>query len=232
MAKKRASIFMLFLLSMPMLLLFTNCSSLVWRKNSNTPICFRYVFSDDIAALEKNAEQCTNYETDNKITTLMMAATKGNRDMVMFLAANGANLEVKNAIGHTALSFAVIQNKPEVVKVLIAHGAKNEADENGITTVMMAIQMGRFEILKILNPGEKDVNFRAADGWTALYFAIRNENLEVLDYLLGKGACTNVTDNYKQTPLDFAMENNWKPAFMRLKKARPCSATTIAASSN
>jgi ankyrin repeat protein len=231
MIKKRASIFMLFLISMPMLLLFTNCSSLIWRKNSNTPICFRHVFTNDMAALEQNAAQCTNFETDNKITTLMMAASKGNRDMVMFLAANGANLEVKNDIGHTALAFAVIQNKPEIVKVLMAHGAKISPDENGINPVMMAIQMGRFEILKILNPDEKDVNLRAGDGWTALYFAIRNENLVVLDYLLSRGACTNVTDNYRQTPLDFAMENKWTPSFTRLKKARPCT-PTIAASSN
>lgn len=222
MIKKRASIFVLILISMPMLLLFSNCSSLVWRKNSHTPVCFRYVFADDLAELEKHADECTNFETDNHITTLMMAATKGNRDIVMFLAANGAKLDRKNEVGHSALAFAVIQNKPEIVKILIAHGAKIESDMSGITTVMMAIQMGRFDILKLLNPNEKEVNYRAGDGWTALYFSIRNENLEVLDYLLAKGACPNVTDNYSQTPLDFAMENNWKPSFMRLKKARPC----------
>ena len=223
MIKKRASILVLFLMSLPLLLLFSNCSSLISRKVSHTPVCFRYVFSNDFEGLKNHADECTNFETDNHISTLMMAATKGNREMVMFLAANGAKIEATNEMGHTALTFAVIQNHPEVVKILRAHGAKIVSDENGISTLMTAIQMGRYEVLKLLDPSTEEVNIRAADGWTALYFSIRNENLEVLDYLLAKGACTNVTDEYKQTPLDFARENNWKPSFTRLKKALPCN---------
>ena len=226
MKRRKMSIFILAILSLPLILLFTNCSSLVLRDSKNIPICFQYVFANDLAQLKRNSEKCINFETDNHITTLMLAASKGNKEMVLFLADNGANLDVRNEIGHSALAFAVIQNKPEIVKILIEHGAQIISDNDGISTVMMAIQFGRFEILKMLNPSERDVNLKADDGWTALYFSIRNENIEILDYLLAKGACPNVVDTYSQSPLDFARESRWKASYSRLKKARHCDTLT------
>lgn len=224
MTQKRSSILILLLLCLPVLVFVLNYSKFA-NKNA-IPLCFQYVFANDLEQLKRNAETCARFQTETHVTTLMMAASKGQPDMVTLLLEKGADPDLQNEMGHSALAFAVIKNKKDVVQVLMNHGAKIVSDTSGISIVMMAIQFGRADLLKILNPSEHDVNLKADDGWTALYFTIRNQNMEVLRYLLTKGACTNVIDTYSQSPLDFAMENQWSASYKILKRARPCDAIT------
>ena len=224
--RQKTSIALLALISTPMLLLFTNCASISSPVAPVVPICFQYVFANDLEKLKQFPNACVNFETENHITTLMMASSKGHKEIVQFLITNGATLETKNRVGHTALAFAVLMNKPEIVKLLITNGAQISSDSNGISVVMMAIQFDRPEVLKILNPNLQDVNLKANDGWTAIYFSIRSQDMAILDYLFDKGACPNVIDTYSQSPLDFANEGNWTASFSHIRKAKLCDALT------
>jgi len=57
-------------------------------------------------------------------TALMLAAVKGNRDVVIYLLEQGANINQKDINGRTALDYVRDFGTPEVEKILIDHGAK------------------------------------------------------------------------------------------------------------
>jgi ankyrin repeat protein len=88
---------------------------------------------------------------------------------------------------------------------------------------MMAIQLGTYEMVELMDPSFEEVNIAADDGWTAIYFAIRKQDEQTLDYLIKKGACVNIKDTLNQSPEDFAKEVGWKYAQSNLRKGKTCS---------
>ncbi len=58
----------------------------------------------------------------------MVAARGGYPDVVELLLNKDANVNAHGARGQTALMWAVAQKHPEVVKVLLAHGANFRRD--------------------------------------------------------------------------------------------------------
>ena len=66
----------------------------------------------------------------------MVAARSGNAGVVEQLLAKGANVNAHGARGQTALMWAVAQKHPDVVKVLLAHGADVHARSEVWSQVM------------------------------------------------------------------------------------------------
>ena len=63
----------------------------------------------------------------------------GNLEMVKLLIANGADVNLKNARGATALMAAAIDGIPSVVRYLLEQGADvNASDKDGTTALMCA----------------------------------------------------------------------------------------------
>jgi len=131
-----------------------------------------------------------------------------------------------NYLKQNALHYAVIHNQPKMIDLLRQNGAEIKPNAHGVTSLMMAIQLGNYEMVEQLNPKFEDVNIAADDGWTAIYFAIRKEDKRILDLLLAKGACVNFKDTYVQTPMDFAKEVGWKYAIEKLKNGKLCDKNT------
>ena len=57
----------------------------------------------------------------------MFAAMKGDVERVRWLLARGALTELKDSLGRTALWWAVLRNRADVMRVLIAAGTDEEA---------------------------------------------------------------------------------------------------------
>jgi ankyrin repeat protein len=185
--------------------------------------CMRYLFAQDLESIKANSSECVNYRTEEGLTLLMMAASKGYTDIAQYLIDNGANVNSLNSIKQNALHFAVVHQKTEMVKLLVEHDTEIKPNNFGITSLMMAIQLGTFEMVEMLDPSFEEVNIAADDGWTAVYFAVRKQDEKILDYLIDKGACINVRDVYKQTPVEFATEVGWKTGQNKLKKGKVCT---------
>ena len=91
---------------------------------------------------------CSNKD---KKTALLIAASGGQDDCVEVLCKGGADLDIKDMWGFTALSKATINQHDGVVKVLLEHGADaNVANRSGATPVQYAALWNHCTILREL----------------------------------------------------------------------------------
>jgi uncharacterized protein len=89
---------------------------------------------------------------DNMGTALMAASFKGYAPIVRKLIASGAKVDDRNGIGATALMFASMSARFEVVKILLKHQADVRAtDSRGLTAKSLAEGQGNEKMLKVLN---------------------------------------------------------------------------------
>ncbi|KAH7411495.1 ankyrin repeat protein, partial [Cadophora sp. MPI-SDFR-AT-0126] len=105
---------------------------------------------------------------------IVSAAMRGRSDLVHLLANRGANVNVANFVGRTALFSAVSRNDIELVDYLLSAHADlnlNCQMKDGITPLMVAICNGNVQLAeKLLYAGAK-VYVQACDGQTALSYA-------------------------------------------------------------
>ena len=205
---------------------FTSCASQPEKNESkNTaaiPKCFRYVVDNKLAELKENIFECKNFQSPTGMTTLMMAVAKENNDMAETLMDAGAEINIADNGGNSALIYAANKNNARLVQLLRRHGARIEIIKNNLTGLMMAVRNSSLNLIKVMNPSPKELNLKAEDGWSAIYFAVRRSDPEILNYLLDQGACTQSKDSYDQRPIDFAKELDWAEGVKILKRKTKC----------
>ncbi len=75
----------------------------------------------------------------------------GDAHQVIQAIAAGYDVNATSEGGYTALHAAAENNHPEVVRLLLKHGANPNAQlENGVTPAEIAEQQGYFEVASIL----------------------------------------------------------------------------------
>lgn len=142
-------------------------------------------------------------------------------DDIKKLINDGANLK-NPKLTDTALMNAV--NRPDVVKLLIERGANiNGQNTFGKTALMYAIQYGNFTAVKLLVEGKADVNMATfgpmddceyeiqVGNRTPLMYAAWQGNIEIVNYLISKGAKTDSKDT------DGHDYHFYKPSIERVK---------------
>jgi ankyrin repeat protein len=140
-------------------------------------------------------------------TPLMTAARTGSVDSVKLLLAHDAKVdahEIKR--GQTALMWAVAENHPEVVQVLLEHKADVHVKSNsGFTPLLFAAQQGNLDLAKILLAAGADVDEATPDYGNALVVASASGHEALSQFLLEKGADPNSADSCGITPLHYAL---------------------------
>ena len=137
-----------------------------------------------------------------KRTALMGAATNGNLEIVKKLRAAGADIELRDWNGSTALHIAILNNHTEIVQQLIDDKANiDAADKEGNTALMLAAKEGNIEIVEQLLTAKAHINMQDRIGWTALICAAQRGYPKIVQRLLQAGANPDIQTNIGITAL-------------------------------
>ncbi|QKK06096.1 MAG: ankyrin repeat domain-containing protein [Pseudomonadota bacterium] len=171
----------------------------------------------------------------NGETLLHSAVVKGDAVAVKFLLGKGADVAKKrrgddgrgpyraqtqgyeqfisSEAGGTPLFYAALAGRKEIAEMLLAKGAKPDAQStSGATPLHAAAQRNDVEMLKILCEGKSKPRIDGTDGTgnTALHYAVAGDRKKAAEYLLQQGASTKPENNIHNSVLHVAARNGNK----------------------
>ena len=121
-------------------------------------------------------------------TALLLASMEGHARIVALLLEKGANPNVTDAEGKSALRHALHEH-PEVAKALLEGGADaNQRDGEGRRLLMNAVIGGDAATVRLLLDGGADPSIRNNEGLSPLTIAEEVGASEVVDLLRAAGA--------------------------------------------
>lgn len=163
------------------------------------------------------------------ITGAHLAAYFGLKDSMDYLcqdkdaAGRHTNIDSRDAIGQTPLSWAAQNNREEVVQsILEANGvAVNSQDDWGNTPISWAARKGYLGVVQILLKAV-DINLGNFDGKTPLLLAAQEGHEAVVDMLLGTPKIQiESSDKWDESPLSSAVKNGHQGVFNMLVSKSP-----------
>ncbi len=110
------------------------------------------------------------------------------------------DIDTQDHEGRTALSFAAAKNSRAVEHLLERGANQHIADKRGNLPLHYAVR-GGFDCVKELSAHYKDIDVKGQDGRTALSLAVEQRNLNIVQFLLEKGAKAHLADKNGNTPL-------------------------------
>lgn len=112
---------------------------------------------------------------DNSYTTLMLACEKSNVEVVKFLlSSTNTNINEKDSFGNSALLYAAMNCKTDIVELLLAKGAEiNSKDSEGKTALMAAVDGLCSDTVRLLINSGIDINAKDNFGQNALTYTIK-----------------------------------------------------------
>jgi ankyrin repeat protein len=157
--------------------------------------------TDAVRALLRSDRSLVNLRDSSGATPLMHGSLYAGEDLVKLLLDQGADPNVKNNAGATALMWGV--GDARKVRLLVARGADvNARSEDGKTPlVIVAGQAGAAGIVKLLLEKGADIKARDINGSTALIQAAGGGDAEILRLLIARGSDVNAQSNSGGTAL-------------------------------
>ena len=168
-----------------------------------------FLFEILCCLIQKGADVKTG--SNNKLTPLMIAAEKGHINALTLLIKFGADVDLQDKNGKTALHHAVYGSDVscEILSCLIGSGADvNAGTNNGVTPLIIAAENGHINAVTSLVKCGANVDLQDSDGKTALHHAVYGSDVscEILSCLIEMGADVNAGGNINHTPLMIAAE--------------------------
>uniref|UniRef100_M8BTV2 Ankyrin repeat and SOCS box-containing protein 14 n=1 Tax=Aegilops tauschii TaxID=37682 RepID=M8BTV2_AEGTA len=167
---------------------------------------------------------------------LLDAAIDGNldllardRDLAMLLLCKGADVGATNPRG-TALHVAAMRGFPEVIRVLLRHGADpNKFASRVFTPLVSSLLGGSVECMKLLIEAGANVHAGGFSGATPLLLACsRRGNIGFVKCLLKAGADPNVPDELGRLPIEIAAVQGGKKLVQLLFPVTRCPPNMVA----
>ena len=116
------------------------------------------------------------------------------------------NIKLNNAL--PLVCYCAKRGDYEVVKLLIEAGANpNSLDLNGLPLLSILCEVGNLELIKLLIGHGASVNF-GTEGKQPIFVAIKNNCVDVLEYLVEKGANVSARDEEYDTVLIYAVKKD------------------------
>jgi len=151
------------------------------------------------------ARRTIDHQTNEGVTSLMVAAQIGSELIVSHLIGQGADCRLKNKKGMTALDIAVRNNDLSLVKVLISRS--NISSE----TVIKAIRNCSLEINCLLATKRNYLEATNAIGDTPLLMSLKNINVplaKAIINLINSPAKLNIKNRLGESVVELAAKGN------------------------
>mmetsp|Transcript_39515 Transcript_39515/g.40270 ORF Transcript_39515/g.40270 Transcript_39515/m.40270 type:complete len:416 (+) Transcript_39515:190-1437(+) len=152
-----------------------------------------------------------NHIDENGNTPLICACSHNFIDMVKMLLERNPDMNIRNKIGHTALTLSSILNHPSSLSLLIQAGVMIDyPHQNGSSPLILAVKMDHMEIVQTLVETGVDLELRnhvvdCTVGNTALLESVLSKHVIMTRYLLSCGAQINAQKEYGYTALHMAV---------------------------
>lgn len=146
---------------------------------------------DVVGLLLEHGADVNMVDPSDSGTALMRVARAGDITFVKLFLLKGAKIDAVDTKGATALMYAVVAGKADVVALLLQNGSLVDPMERrkGFTPLMIAAEHGHADIVKLLLDAGADVNAKGTvHGSTALMLAEAKGNRDVVTLLRRFGA--------------------------------------------
>ena len=144
----------------------------------------------DTAAITAALDAGANVnDPDGFATPLYYAVSRQHLDAAKLLIDRGADVNVGSKISGPPLKAAVAKSKPELITLLLAHGADPNLTVGDQTALHEAVRRGCLECVKALVAVGADVNAPGADlvARTPIHLARFYDYSEISEYLMANG---------------------------------------------
>jgi len=134
---------------------------------------------------------------------VFLAVERGHLRLVEILCGKGCSLSARDGTGITPLHMAASKGQPDIVKLLIQHGAQIDtaSTRGGNTALHFAAAGNHHQVVQLLIEQGAEVNQQNFDGMTSLMFAANRGNLKTAKTLLDHGADPGHVDKDGNTAL-------------------------------
>ena len=143
-----------------------------------------------------------------KPTAIVKAAAAGDEALLTSLLDMKMNIHQQDKFGFTALHAACAFGHRAIAKTLISNGALIDLQAvDGSTPLYCALSAPTIfmEVVNALLAANADVNIATAEGETPLFLAVKNNCLDLVNKLIGKGATVDLNHAITlSTPLHVA----------------------------
>ncbi|XP_071944973.1 E3 ubiquitin-protein ligase MIB2-like [Antedon mediterranea] len=137
--------------------------------------------------LEEHEEWVNHQNSPGELTALQIAAHEGHLEVVDYLIAMQADLNMRDSDGDSALLCAAHKDRPEVIKSLLSCGADANLINNRLQTgIYIAAGKGYHNCVAefLVEHVLCDPNMQDADGDTPLHVAINKNQDKVIEVML------------------------------------------------
>lgn len=147
-----------------------------------------------------------NFLGDKVGSGLMIAAREGNLPLMELFDARGADIDLANALGETAIMHAAWKGRIEAVRWLLAHGARTNGGPLRWSALHYAVFAGHMDVATLLLEKGADINARSPNGSSVLMMAVYEGREDMARWLLSRGADTAIKNENGDGALEWAMK--------------------------